>query len=144
MKHHMSFVLDCSLTMAWCFQDEATSQTKKIRDTLVKNFCVVPSIWSLEVNNVLRTNYKKKRITLAEVKECQYLLSQLPIKVDLKASNFDNEPIFDLANQYDLSCYDAAYLELALRLQIPLASLDKALCIAATRANVNLLLPLSK
>jgi predicted nucleic acid-binding protein len=134
------FVLDCSVTMTWCFAEEATKKTIALRDCLLETTCHVPSIWPLEINNVLWSNIKRKRISLSQSSRFKYLLKSLPINIDLKASDLWNEVILDLANEYNITCYDAAYLELALRENLCLATLDKDLAKAAKKAGIKLIL----
>jgi predicted nucleic acid-binding protein len=139
MKAAKEFVLDCSVTMTWCFTEEATKDTLGIRDSLLHSQCYVPSIWSLEVNNVLWVATRNKKISELQAKRFKYLLKALPIHVDHQASDLMNDVIFELSKNFSISCYDAAYLELALRENLPLASLDKTLNKAAKAAGVTLL-----
>ena len=132
------FVLDCSVAMAWCFEDEANEKSQNCLQYLKKSKAVVPSIWSLEVMNVLQVSEKKKRIQAEQSNLFIKLLSILPIEVDL-SSNL-NKGITTISREYGLTTYDAAYLELAVRKKIPLASLDKLLCRMAKMANVELML----
>ena len=140
MKKEGNFVLDCSVTMSWCFPEEATKQTIAIRNSLACSIAYVPSIWPLEVNNILWLALKKQRISEMQTARFKYLLKSLPIQIDLKASDLYNEVIFDLSKRYQLTSYDAAYLELALREQLPLATLDKDLMKAAHSAKIHVLI----
>lgn len=133
------FILDCSVTMTWIFSEEADSDTLAARDSLLETSCYVPSIWPLEVNNVLWVATRTKKISEMQVKRFKYLLKNLPIYIDLKASDLSNELIFDLAKKYNISCYDAAYLELAIRENLAIATLDKNLKKAAKAAKASLL-----
>ncbi len=139
MKIKTDFILDCSVTMTWCFKEEATTLSQMTQAGLLEHQAVVPSIWPLEVNNVLWTGIKVGKITEIQAKRFKYILSSLPITVDLKASDLRNEVILELAQAYKISCYDAAYLELALRERLPFATLDKALAKAAQVAGLKLL-----
>ncbi len=136
VKNPYDFVLDCSVTMAWCFEDESSDYT----DTILENFkgvtAIVPTLWPLEVANVLLLSMKKKRIT--EVQSSSFIdaLSALPIVVDQSTTSKAMHSIFVLANQTELTIYDAAYLELAIREKIPLLTLDQKLINAAKKLNV--------
>lgn len=130
------FVLDNSIVMAWCFEDEATAYTDTVQDQLVKSTAFVPAIWPLEVTNVLIVAERKKRIGKADSGHFVALLSQLPIKVEPTESERVFHDILSLARQYKLSSYDASYLELAIRKGLPIASLDKAIVRAAIDMNI--------
>lgn len=133
-----SFVLDCSVTMAWCFADEENDNAKRTLNCLKQTKAVVPNIWALEVNNVLRVAERKKRITVTQSNTFIHLLNALPIEMDKGLNEHPSLYLLDIARQFDLSVYDAAYLELALRHSIPLASFDQLLCGAAKKANIAL------
>lgn len=134
------FVLDCSITLAWCFEDESTKFTDTILETLKKSTAIVPTIWSLEVANILLQSKKNKRID--EVHSASFIdaLSALPIVIDPSTSSRAMHSIFALASQSDLTIYDAAYLELSIREKIPLLTLDKALIKAAKKLHIPLTL----
>jgi predicted nucleic acid-binding protein len=125
------FVVDNSIVMAWCFEDEATAYTDAVQDQLVESTAFVPAIWPLEVTNVLLVAERKNRIGKADSGHFIALLSQLPIKVEPTESERAFHDILSLARQYQLSSYDASYLELAIRKGLPIASLDKAIARAA-------------
>lgn len=128
------FVLDCSLTMAWCFEDEATPYSESVLEALVESEAIVPPIWSLEVANVLLVGERKKRLTPAQSTRFVELLQGLPIALDA-----DFRPLGDLlglAREQRLTSYDASYLDLAVRTGLPLASFDGDLLEAADRYGV--------
>lgn len=137
-KNLYDFVLDCSITMAWCFEDESNNYTDTILENLSDSTAIVPTIWPLEVANVLLLSRKKKRIT--EVQSASFIdaLSALPIIVDASTTHRAMHSIFVLAGQSDLTIYDAAYLELAIREGIPLLTLDKGLIKAAKKLHIPL------
>jgi predicted nucleic acid-binding protein len=135
------FILDCSVTMAWCFDDEATNLTNAVRDSLVAAGAVVPSIWPLEVANATIVGERRKRLDEARSRRFITLLESLPIVVDGETSLHAFSDISHLARTYQLSAYDAAYLELAIRRGLPLACLDGKLRAAATAAGVSLFGP---
>lgn len=139
MKIKTNFILDCSLTMTWCFKEEATTLSQDAQLSLMENKAYVPSIWPLEVNNVLWVGIRTKKITAIQAGRFKYILNELPIVIDLKASDLRNEVILELAQKYKISCYDAAYLELSLRESLPIATLDKALAKAAKAAGIKVL-----
>ena len=139
MKNRAEFVLDCSITMTWCFSEEATTNTLTIRDSLLQTHCYVPSIWALEVNIVLWVAIRNKKISDLQASRFKYLLKGLPIQIDYRASDLANDVILELAKKYNITCYDAAYLELALREKLALATLDKGLIKAAKAAGISLL-----
>ena len=130
------FVVDNSIVMAWCFEDEATPFTDAIQDLLVDNTAIVPSIWPLEVANVLIVAERKKRISVAGSDRFIALLSQLPIKVEPEEPERVFHNTLNLARKYNLSSYDASYIELAIRKGVPIASADKAILRAAQELNI--------
>ncbi len=130
------FVLDCSVTMAWCFDDEATPYTNGVRDSLAAMRAVVPSLWSLEVANATIVGERRKRLDEARSQRFIVLLEALPIVADDETGNRAFGDIIHLARAHQLSAYDAAYLELAIRRGLPLACLDGKLRAAATAAGV--------
>ena len=132
----MPFVLDCSQTMAWIFPDEATPASDALRDSLLQDVAVVPALWHLEVGNVLLVALRRGRIQAADLTRIQAALQALPIEVDYEVPERVWKSILPLATQHGLSAYDAAYLELAIRLQLPLATLDQDLRAACATAKV--------
>jgi predicted nucleic acid-binding protein len=131
-------VIDTSVAMAWCFEDEATLATEAVLDLLRDDQVVVPAIWSLEVANVLLVAERRGRLSEAQASRFLELLAQLPINVD--TSPTDMAGIVATGRRHTLSCYDAAYLLLAERLGATLATLDKPLAKAARKAGVQLLI----
>ncbi len=128
------FALDCSLTMAWCFEDEATPYSESVLDALAEGEAVVPPIWSLEVANVLIVGERKKRLVPAQSLRFVELLQNLPITLDADVRPLGE--LLGLAREQGLSSYDASYLDLAVRTGLPLASLDGDLLEAADRYGV--------
>ncbi|MCY3793968.1 MAG: type II toxin-antitoxin system VapC family toxin [Gammaproteobacteria bacterium] len=127
----MAFVLDCSVTMAWIFPDEATEATNQLRGSLVGGRAFAPSLWPVEVGNVLLTATRRQRIRVSEWPQIQASLAALPIETDAVSPSRVWGKSLELAQTHQLSVYDAMYLELATRLQLPLATLDGALRTAA-------------
>ena len=132
----MAFVLDCSVTMAWVFPDEATEATNQFRDSLVESRAFVPSLWPVEVGNVLLVATRRNRIRVDDWREIRASLEALPIEIDPATTSRAWGASLELAQTHQLSVYDAMYLELAMRLQLPLATLDRALHGAARAVGV--------
>jgi predicted nucleic acid-binding protein len=132
-------VLDASIAALWCFEDEATPKAKALLDRFLGGFAVVPALWHFELGNVLLQGERRGRISQQRTTEFFLLLSALRIETDAADAAERRGPILDLARQHRLSAYDAAYLDLALRRALPLASKDAALRRAAQVTGVPLL-----
>ena len=130
------FVLDCSVTMAWCFEDEGNEKTMEVLQTLKSSKAIVPSLWPLEVSNVLLIAGRKKRVTELQAARFIDALASLPIVVDQTTASKAMHSIFLLAKKTDLTVYDAAYLELAIREEIPLVTLDAQLMKASKKMGI--------
>lgn len=141
METKDGFVLDCSVTMAWCFDDEATPYSDGVRDSLAVMRAVVPSVWPLEAANATVMGERRKRLDEARSRRFFVLLEALPIIVDHETASRAFADIVQLARTYQLSAYDAAYLELAMRRGLPLACNDGKLKAAAAVAGVVLFTP---
>ncbi|MDF5727395.1 MAG: type II toxin-antitoxin system VapC family toxin [Rhizonema sp. PD38] len=135
----MNFVLDCSIAMAWCFEDEATEFTDSLLESLVQATAKVPSIWFLEVANVLAISERRGRTNQAKMTQFLQLLRGLPIIADIKTEEKAFTDVLTLARTHRLTSYDAAYLELALREALPLATLDEGLKRVALNIGVTVL-----
>ncbi|MBV8801703.1 MAG: type II toxin-antitoxin system VapC family toxin [Gammaproteobacteria bacterium] len=136
----MKFVLDCSVTMAWCFEDETNPYTEWILDSLSKGYeAIVPPLWRLEVINVLLLAIRKNRINSLTAHNFKNTLTQLPITIVENASGRVFDTVFELAKELNLSAYDAAYFELAFREKIPIATQDLAVIKAAQRQKIAVL-----
>jgi predicted nucleic acid-binding protein len=105
-------------------------------DQVVEKGAIVPSLWSLEVGNVLLIAERQNRISSEQRHKALYTLSELPITVDAMTSHHAWLETMDIAEKYKLTLYDASYLELSLRRSLPLATLDKVLKQAAEKAGV--------
>jgi predicted nucleic acid-binding protein len=135
----LSLVLDSSVTLAWLHADEGTEAVEQVFDRIVSTNAWVPTFWRLEVANSLHMSARRNRIT-AEFRDKSLAdLSLLNILVDLDTHTFAWSTTLRLAERHRLTVYDAAYLELAQRLALPLATLDQDLRDAATALNVPLL-----
>ena len=135
------FVLDCSVAMAWCFEDESDGYADAVLDRLDNGTAVVPSHWPLEVANVLLDAERRGRLKEADSTRFLELLGALPIEVDSETPARAFGAILSLGREHGLSSYDAAYLELAMRESVPVASLDQPLRLAAEGSGVSLLRP---
>jgi predicted nucleic acid-binding protein len=132
-------VIDASVALAWCFRDQRTEATAKLLERVQTDAAAVPSLWHLEMANVLALAERRRRITPAESTELIALLETLEIVVDEETPSHALGRVLDLAREERLTAYDAAYLELAMRLGLPLASKDVDLCDAAERLGVSVL-----
>ena len=134
-----AFIIDCSITMSWCFADEATPAASKVQNRLESEAALVPAHWGLEVVNVLAMAEKRKRITPAKGAEFLGLLNAVDIEVDGETAGRAFHQLPPLCRSHGLTSYDAAYLELALRRGLPLATLDDDLRSAAKKLGVGLI-----
>lgn len=134
------FVLDTSVTMSWCFNDEANSYADAVLDSLSNHIALAPGIWPLEVGNVLLVAEKKTRISPPDSLKFLNLLTSLPIHVENLTEQRLFDAVFLLARDQGLSSYDAAYLDLAIQTDLQIATLDQALQKAAARKGVGLYL----
>ena len=132
-------VLDCSLAMAWCFEDEASPEADTLLERVRDDGAIVPALWFWEVANVLTLAARRGRITSRDVATRLALLSTLPIRVDEDAVVRAWREAALLAQRETLTVYDAAYLELAARHGAPLATLDTELRRAALRIGLTVL-----
>ena len=132
----VAFVLDCSLTVSWFFEDETDAYAEAVEDSLALSSAVVPSLWPLEVANALLVGERRKRATEAKVTAFLGLLKSLPISFDDETGSRVWQESVHLARTHHLSVYDAVYLELALRRSLPLATLDDKLKTVAEAVGV--------
>jgi predicted nucleic acid-binding protein len=134
-----AFVLDVSVTMAWHFEDEARPETWAILDQLTEQGAVVPALWFLEVANVLALAERRGRSKPAGIAAFLEQLHDLPLTADDETGRRALGETLAVARGENLSAYDACYLELAMRLGLPLATTDRQLRGAAGRLGVKLL-----
>jgi predicted nucleic acid-binding protein len=133
----MTFALDCSVAMTWFFEHDASSETDKLLGRLSgADVAVVPQHWLLEVTNVLLAAEASQKKKAAESMEFLGLLSKLAIESDAETEHYAATTTIALGRKHKLTSYDAAYLELAMRRGVALATLDKNLRKAAAMEGV--------
>jgi predicted nucleic acid-binding protein len=134
----MPFVIDASITMSLCFADESAPYSRGVLQSLLDTYAEVPALWLFEVANVLAVGERRQRITAALSDEFLKALSGLDIRVEQRTLPVTSKDLLLLVRRYGLTAYDAAYLELAKRKDLPLATLDKELIMAASQESVAL------
>ncbi len=132
----MAFVLDASIAAAWALPDESSSLANRMLTRTESEDAVVPALWWYEVRNILVIAERRKRITASDADAFLRNLERLSIRI---AELGDSQLILRIARDHRLSVYDAAYLELALRENLPLATLDRTLALAAVPERVSIL-----
>lgn len=135
----MSFVLDSSLALAWFFGDQRTPEHLSLLERLTETGATAPSLWPLEVLNGLALAERRGRLDRAKRHRFARLLRELPVTLDSETAGQAWTETAALAERFDLTLYDASYLELARRTGQPLATLDEALRTAARELGVPLL-----
>lgn len=131
------FVVDSSVAAAWCFEDEQTDPMLVLLERLrAGERAVVPALWSFEIANTLWAARRNGRVTAEEAADCLDLLRVLPIEVEFEPPARVFDSVTSVATRYDITVYDASYLELAIRDGLPLATLDQRLARAAQEAGV--------
>src|SRR5271170_3188581 len=118
----MSWIVDSSIAAAWCFEDEVTPRTEALLDRTETEPVVVPLHWPLEVTNVLRTAVKRGRLTETQAAQRAAALMSLPVRYDPLTHQVAFTTTYELARKHKLTSYDAAYLELSVRLEASLAT----------------------
>lgn len=132
------FVLDCSITLAWYFADETNAYADSVAQSLADAEAFAPGLWHLELANALVTGERRKRSTSAQAAAFLSYIETLPIIIDDETNAHAWSDTMHLARTQNLSAYDAAYLELAMRRGLPLATLDEKLKMAASAVGVPL------
>lgn len=131
------FVLDASVAVAWLLGEDEVQPARAIADLFAQGRqAVVPPNWSLEVCNAIRKAARTGRISGEVQEQFQRAICSLPIEVDPPVIERDWTTVLPMARQFDLSTYDAAYLELAQRMKLPLATMDAQLADKALTAGV--------
>lgn len=134
----MPLVIDASMTLSWCFADEMTPYTQSVLEALRGSYAEVPALWLIEIRNVLLMNERRGRVTVQGSKEFLNALSVLDIRFDFGEPSLADDEVLALARRHRLTAYDAAYLELAKRKGLLLATFDKELIKAAPLEGVTL------
>jgi predicted nucleic acid-binding protein len=134
-----SFVVDNSVVMSWCFKDETNKYGDAVLNRLAESTAIVPPIWPLEVVNVLLVAERRNRLKQVDSVRFITLLSQLPIVVEHEGSERKMKDLLALGRANNLSSYDAAYLDLSMRKDCPIATLDKKLIEAAKKVDITIL-----
>lgn len=134
------FVLDASVALSWCFEGERTPLADAALERLTRQSAMAPAIWPLELANGLRSGERRGRLDGHAVALAAQLLMTLPITVDepLRVEDAVGR-VLHLARAAGLTTYEAAYLDLALRRGLPLATVDDQLARAAVAASVDVL-----
>ncbi len=135
------FVLDASIALAWGFEDGGGDYVDAVLDSLDTGKAFVPAVWPLEMGNVLLVAERRKRLTKNDSARFLGLLAALPIVVEQERPERMLNEILALGRETCLSTYDASYLDLAMRLNLPIASQDSGLVNAAKRCRVEIYSP---
>ena len=134
----MPLVLDASVALTWHFEDETSEYAEHVLDRLETDEAIVPALWPLEMANGLIIAERRGRLSPAKLARAIDLSFDLSVSVDETSTTLALGPVLELARSQGLSAYDAAYLELAMRQGIPLATQDEDLRDAADRVGVTL------
>ena len=134
----MPFVLDNSVVTGWYLPEQATAYAQSVANRLESDKALVPMLWQLELANVLKTACTRGKLDLDTARQILDALGRLPIEIDTSPAPGQRQ-LFELAMRYQLSSYDAAYLELAMRHGLPIATEDLHLKEAAMAAGVDVL-----
>lgn len=130
------FVVDNSVVMAWCFEDEISQYADNVLESLESAEAVVPAIWPLEIGNALLVAERRRRLGKADIARFLELVGGLPISVEQESPTRMLTDILALARQFELSTYDASYLDLAMRSGLSIATQDRSLRKAAQKCGV--------
>lgn len=133
------FILDCSIAVAWCFEDEASETCDALLERVRDEGALVPSLWYLELGNVMIQAERRGRIMPADVSTRLELIGDLPIVIDDETPLRAFHETLALARAQNLTTYDATYLELAIRRGLPLATNDKRLRSAGIHTGVQII-----
>lgn len=128
------FVLDCSVSVAWLFEEQANEYTESALDALSRGYAVAPRWWNVEILNVLLALERRNRLAPDKAVELLRFLQRLPVR--LRESNLSVFELHALAQHHRLTSYDALYLDAALATGLPISTRDAALRKAATDSGV--------
>lgn len=135
----MSLVIDSSITLAWFFKDERTPAVLAVFSDVQDAGAVVPILWRYEVANALQMAVRRRRITTADRDETLADLTEIDVMLDPEGNEHAWSSSLRLSDRHRLTVYDAAYLELAQRRRLPLATLDRALIRAGEAEGVKVI-----
>ena len=135
----MSLVIDSSMALAWYFQNERTSKRMAVLSRVTERGAIAPGIWPLEIANSLRTAMRRKRITTDFRNEALEAIRMLPVQLDDETNEQMWSITVGISDRLGLTVYDATYVELVLRLRLPLATLDQEIIVAARRESIELI-----
>ena len=135
----MSFVLDSSVALSWCFKDEQSPESLEILNQVRRRAAFVPSLWHVEMSNILGMTFRRNRLTEADLGIVLKMFATLELHTGTVFPSISTSVLLPLMQAYALTAYDAAYLELALLLNLPLATLDRQVSFASEQAGVSLL-----
>ena len=131
-------VVDASVTLAWCFPDEGSKYAEQVLATVEEQPIIVPALWLWEVANGVLVGERRKRLRQPEIRRFIELLRDLPITPDDQNGIANMANMLSLGKEYAMSAYDAAYLDVALRHSLPLATLNEDLLKAGEKAGVEI------
>ena len=135
----MPFVLDSSVALAWVLPDESNPALDRLCDRLSNDVALVPPIWPLEIGNALLVAMKRGRLRTRDLNRLTSELRALPVEIDTASTARSLDETLSLAQRYDLTTYDASYVELAQRRNVALATLDHRLRKVCSSAKLSLL-----
>lgn len=135
----MTLVLDSSVSLTWCFEDERTPATQALLERIGESGAHAPPLWPLETLNGLMMAERRGRLDGDRRREMASFLRDLPVTLDTEMTSQVWDTTQRLAERFRLTVYDAVYLELAQRKHLPLASLDKELRYAGAALGITLL-----
>jgi len=131
-------VIDASVSGSWCFPDEASPLSEAVLESVARSGAVVPTLWMYEMASILAIGERRGRIEAKAAVVIREALADLPIQPDQTRTLRTISHLVNLAQEHDLTPYDASYLELAMRSGSALATSDAALKRAGERAGVPL------
>ena len=130
------FVVDASMALSWCYMDEMTPYSRAVLAALRTTYAIVPALWPFEIANSLAIAERRKRISQDQIADFLETLRRLPIQVERREAIWLCQAMTRLAREHGLTAYDAAYLDLAKREQLHLATLDHYLQAAGLAVGV--------
>jgi predicted nucleic acid-binding protein len=134
----VTFVIDASVVLAWCFEDESDARADAALERISVEGAVAPAHWPLEMADAVRTAERRGRLRQADAARFRELLVELPVELVAVELSAALQGVLEDARAYDLSAYDAAYLDLAAVRGLPLATVDARLRRACELAGVQL------